>query len=344
MATASARRYVVANEIPVPFSGQHVTERLDCFAILLDTAPMKRILVLYYSQSGDVKRVAQTLVEPLQGAGVEVPWAEIIPQAEYPSPWRNVHRFFNEMPECVLGYPPEIAPPSFSPDESFDLVILAYQVWFLSPSPPIQAFFRTEHARVLRGRKVLTLTVCRNMWHEASLKMRALLAAAGAVHVDNLVVTHQGPAWATFITTTRTLFTGKRDRLWGVLPPAGIAANELERVRLLGAAMAQRLDRLDDPNGPSLLRGLGAVEVNRRYVIAERVAAGVFPFWARVIRLFGRVGRPLRHVGIFLFIHFLLLMIVVGIPLTIITLPLVYPFVRGRMAEYVARLKQPTEA
>lgn len=305
---------------------------------------MKRILVLYFSQSGDVTRAAQALVEPLERAGVEVVWSEIVPRVEYPSPWRNVHRFFNEMPECVLGYPPEIAPPGFSPDEPFDLVVLAYQVWFLSPSPPIQAFFRTEHARVLRGRKVTTLTVARNMWHQASLKMRALLADAGAVHIDNVVVTHQGPAWATFITTTRTLFTGKRDRLMGVLPPAGIAESEMDRVRSLGEAVARQLDKLDDPEGRPLLRGLGAVEVNGRYVIAERVAARFFPFWAHVIRLFGRIGRPFRHVGIFLFFHFLMLMIVLGIPMTIITLPVVYPFIRKPMAAYIARLKQPTEA
>ncbi len=305
---------------------------------------MKRILVLYYSQSGDVTRAAQALVEPLERAGAEVVWSEIVPRVEYPSPWRNVHRFFNEMPECVLGYPPEIDPPGFSPDEPFDLVILAYQVWFLSPSPPIQAFFRTEHARVLRGRKVTTLTVARNMWHQASLKMRALLADAGAVHIDNVVVTHQGPAWATFITTTRTLFTGKRDRLMGVLPPAGIAESEMDRVRSLGEAVARQLDKLDDPEGRPLLRGLGAVEVNGRYVIAERVAARFFPFWAHVIRLFGRIGRPFRHVGIFLFFHFLMLMIVLGIPMTIITLPIVYPFIRKPMAAYIARLKQPTEA
>lgn len=305
---------------------------------------MKRILVLYYSQSGDVRRVAENLAEPLRAAGAEVVFAEIVPEVQYPYPWRNVHRFFNEMPECVLEIPPRVSVSGLPDDDAFDLVILAYQVWFLSPSPPVQGLLTGESARLLGGRRVLTLTVCRNMWHRASLVMRRLLAQAGARHIDNVVVTHQGPVWATFITTTRSLFTGKRDRLWGVLPPPGIAEEEFQRVRTLGEALAGRLEALDQPHDRPLLRGLGAVEVNGRYVIAEAVAAKVFPFWARVIRGFGRIGRPLRHVGIFLFIHFLLLMIVTGIPLTIITLPLVYPFVRKRLAAHVARLKQPTEA
>jgi len=195
---------------------------------------------------------------------------------------------------------------------------------------------------VLRGRKVATLSVSRNMWHNAALCINSLLAEAGAVHIDNVVVTHQGPPFATFITTTRALFTGKRDRLWGVFPPAGVPEEAEGRMTALGEALARQLDALDEPAGRPLLTGLGAVEVNRRYVVPEMVAGRVFPFWARVIRGFGRIGRPLRHVGIFLFIHFLLLMIL-SIPVAILTMPIVYPLMRGRIAERIALLKQPTE-
>jgi hypothetical protein len=305
---------------------------------------MKRVLVLYYTQSGDVRRMAEAFTEPLKSADVEIVWTEIQSAEPFPYPWRNPHRFFNVMPECVLGLPPEIETPDFDPEESFDLIVLAYQVWFLSPSPPIQSFFRSDHARVLRGRKVITISVSRDMWHRASFKMKQLLAEAGAVHIDNVVVTHQGPRWATFITTPRSLITGKKDPLWGVLPPAGITEAEDRRVSELGAAVARQLDVLEDPAQRALLRGMNAVEVNRRYVIPEWIASRFFPMWAHVIRGFGRLGAAWRHVGIFLFIHFLLFMILAGIPMTIITLPLVYPFIRKPMAAYVSRLKQPTES
>ena len=80
-----------------------------------EPASMKRILVVYYSQSGDVRRAAESFVEPLRSADRELVWSPIVPRVEYPSPWRNIHRFFNEMPECVLGLPPEIAPPASRP-------------------------------------------------------------------------------------------------------------------------------------------------------------------------------------------------------------------------------------
>lgn len=305
---------------------------------------MKRILVLYYSQSGDVRRMAEAFARPLASAGVEIVWEEIEPTEPYPYPWRNVHRFFNVMPECVLGLPPEISTPAFDAEATFDLIVLAYQVWFLAPSSPIQSFFRSDHARVLQGRKVITISVSRDMWHGASLKMKKLLAEAKAIHIDNVVVTHQGPRFATFLTTPRSLFTGKKDRLWGVLPPAGVADAEDQRMNLLGAAVARQIGAWADPGSRPLLRGMNAVVVNRRYVIPEWVASGCFPFWARVIRGFGRLGAGWRHVGIFLFVHFLLFMILTGIPVTMITLPLVYPFIRKPMAAYVSRLKQPTES
>ena len=50
-------------------------------------------------------------------------------------------------------------------DEQFDLVILAYQVWYLAPSGPITAFLKSEAGRrLLHGRPVVTVIACRNMW------------------------------------------------------------------------------------------------------------------------------------------------------------------------------------
>lgn len=302
---------------------------------------MKRVLVVYYSQSGDVRRAAEALTAPLAEAGAELVWEEIRPRVQYPSPWRNVQRFFNVMPECILQVPPPIELPTFDPRQHFDLVILAYQVWFLSPSLPVQGFFRTEQAEVLRGAKVVTLSVSRNMWQNASEAMKTLLARAGATHTDNIVVTHQGAPSATFVTTTRSLFSGKRDRLLGVLPEAGVAGDDMDRLARLGAALARQLDHPDFSRGESMLRGMDAVEINRRYVFPELLAWYVFRFWARLIRGSGRVWIGLRHLGVFLFGLFLLFMILT-LPIVLLVRLLLSPLINRRLAEYAARLAEPT--
>src|SRR5260370_24992669 len=124
---------------------------------------MMRILVLEYSQSGDVTKVADAFVRPLQLPGVEVHRAIIRPVVPYPYPWGNILRLFSVLPECFFGSSNGILPLSFEPEERFDLVILAYQVWFLTPSLPIQAFLRSDYARALRDTPVITLAVSPSM-------------------------------------------------------------------------------------------------------------------------------------------------------------------------------------
>src|SRR5204863_9194288 len=138
----------------------------------------------------------------------------------YPFPWPLL-RFFDAMPEAVLLDPPPLEPLAVRPDEHFDLVVLAYQVWFLSPSGPVTAFLKSESGkRLLRGRPVVTVIACRNMWLIAQETVKRLIHEAGGRLVDNVVFTDQGGTLATFITTPRWLLTGRRNAFWG-LPAAG---------------------------------------------------------------------------------------------------------------------------
>jgi hypothetical protein len=179
------------------------------------------------------------------------------------------------------------------------------------------------------------------MWHNASQTMRSLLAAAGAKHLDNIVVTHQGAPSATFVTTTRKLFSGKQDRVGGVLPEAGIAGNDLNRMVSLGEAIAQKLDRLDQPQPGSLLTGMNAVWVNRRYVVPEIAAWYVFRFWAGCIHAFGKSSNVLRQVGVFMFGCCLLCMILT-LPIFFLGQLIITPIIQRRVKKYIVRLYEPT--
>jgi hypothetical protein len=304
---------------------------------------LPRVLIVYYSQSGDVRRATEALVQPLAACGARLHWEELRPQTPYPFPWRNIHRFFYIMPDCVLGHPSPIAPLSPAAWEDYDLVILAWQVWFLSPSLPVQALLRSpDGERLLKNRNVITVCVSRNMWHSASETMKGLLREAGARHVDNVVVTHQGPPLATFVTTTRRLLTGRSGKVLGVLPSAEVGHHDFARLNRLGQALASQGDRLTARESASFLRGLDAVHVNRRYVIPERMARGVFWGWAKALDASGRVWTGFRHFGTFLFGNFLLTMILTGIPLVFLGQWLLSPLLRGWLTKYVAQLEAPT--
>jgi hypothetical protein len=301
-----------------------------------------RILLISYSQSGDAARVADVLGQSLQGPGVDVRRESIRPVRPYPFPWKNPFRFFDVLPECLLGPPPAVHEPAFDLALPYDLVVLVYQVWFLSPSLPVQGFLASPAARVLSGRKVITVSVSRNMWQSASETMKERLRQLGAVHLDNIVVTHQGPPWATFVTTPRALLLGRKDPFWKVFPPAGISDTELARVRRLGEAIRGRLDWVRQERPRPLLCGMGAVEVNRRYLVPELIGWYLFRGWARVLRLLGRLGRWARHAGIALFMLFLVGVVVVGIPVVILCSVLLFPLVRMASGPYARRLAEPS--
>jgi hypothetical protein len=256
----------------------------------------------------------------------------------YPFPW-NLYRFFDVFPECINQEPPEIEKPQFSPDDKFDLVILAYQVWFLAPSLPIQGFLQSEYAKVLKQTKVITLIGCRNMWHSASETMKKLIAQAGGIQIDNVVVTHQGSPLITFITTPRLLLTGKKDSLLGVLPPGGFLDEDINSLSRFGQRIVDKLNTLNDSSDESLFQDLNPVEVNKNYVLPELIGQTLYRPWAKLARAFGSQGSWTRLPIIFLFALQLVLAIPVVLLMSAIVNFLFAPLLRQKLDNHIQMLK-----
>jgi antitoxin (DNA-binding transcriptional repressor) of toxin-antitoxin stability system len=303
---------------------------------------MKRILLIFYSQSGEAARAATIFETEMAGYGHSVTAVRLHPQEDYPYPWGSVGRFFDVMPETQLGLPPPIRRPMFDTEAPWDLVVLISPVWFLSPALPVQGFFRTPQAAVLRDRPVLSVTVSRAMWQQGSEGLKRLLAAAGARHVDNVVVTHQGSPVATLVSTPRALLSGKRGRLFGIFPEPGVAADDQDRLTHLARVAAARLAETDGPVAGPLLSGEPAVTVRRWLIGPELAGWYAFHGWARLIRALGRTGNTARMAGVWGFALYLVLMILVGLPVTLIATLILYVFARGWLERRAARLAAPT--
>jgi len=111
-----------------------------------------------------------------------------------------------------------------------------------------------------------------------------------------------------------------------------------------GEAIAGQLDSLRDPTPRPLLRGLGAVTVEERYIVPELIGRQVFHIWARVIRCLGRAGDGARAVGVYLFVFGLVGLITVALPPAVLAGVLLRPLLRRRIAAYAARLAEPSGA
>lgn len=302
---------------------------------------MKHVLLVCHSQTGQLRQCADSLLAPLRAAGDEVEVEVLEPQTEveYPFPW-PVPQFLDVMPECVLEIPPAMKP--MQPKrQKYDLVILAWQVWYLSPALPVTAFMQSDAAKVLKDTPVVALCACRNMWHAGWLKLKKRLDAVGARVIDHLVLIDAGPGWATFVTTPRWMWTGKK-KGFGPFPDAGVSAEAIAALSRPGERLLQALreGRLQD----SVLKGTQPhpLKVIRKQVLPEFLAPFVFGWWARMIRGAGKVWKGFRLPLEITFLCWLWCMVLSALPLLILTAVVVRVGFKGWFNGRVNLLAEPS--
>ncbi|AWI76534.1 dialkylrecorsinol condensing enzyme [Parazoarcus communis] len=302
---------------------------------------MKNVLVVHYSQSGQLSDVVSAMLRPLEDAGVRVHQEVLRPQTPFPFPW-PFFRFLDAFPESVRLDPRPNLPLTVAPDTDFDLVILAWQVWYLSPSQPVTAFLQSDEGkRLLAGKPVVSVVACRNMWMTAYDKLVTLLGAAGAHLTDHVAFTDNAHPLATFITTPRWMFTGRRDRFFG-LPAAGVTPAEAAAAARFGHALVTALARDEERSGAPMLTGLRAVSVNPRLVVSERAGQRAFRVWSGFVRLFGKPGQLRRVPALALFVTYLIVLIITVVPLSLVLQRSFAPLLRNRLDALRARYEQPS--
>lgn len=293
----------------------------------------KRVLVLGYSQTGQLSRVVDSIIQPLvESDEVEVTKQGIEPLKPFPFPWPFLH-FFNIFPETVYEAPVDLKPLAVADDEEFDLVILAYQVWFLSPSLPVSSFLNSASAKkLLKDKPVITVIGCRNMWLSAQERVKEKLSAAGAKLIDNIVLTDSAHSAMTFISTPLWVLTGKKGpHLGGLIPKAGISEDDITAASRFGRAIAAQLpNQTGDPQ--PMLGGLGAVKVQERLIASEAIAYRSFRIWGKLLRRIGSQDSSPRKCVVLVYVLFLIIMILTVVPLSALLKRLFAPFLSQHTA------------
>ena len=286
----------------------------------------KNILVLYYSQTGQLKEIVDNFISPIINAGFNVEFAPIQPEEEFEFPWSS-NSFFNVMPESVLGIPVQLKPFNFK-QNSYDLVVFAYQPWFLSPSlPAISALKDETIINLLKGSKVITLIGARNMWLSSQEIVRRNLKEIGANLVGNIVLTDKHNNYISAVTILHWLLDGKKTKRWGILPMPGISQMDIDGVTVFGNIV---LDNIQKNNFDSLQNDLlknGAVKVFYDYIFIESKATRLFSIWANLI-----IKKKNRTFWLKLYKYYLIVALFIAAPI-IVTLNsiLIRPFINGRI-------------
>jgi len=245
---------------------------------------MKRIGVIYYTQSGQLKQILDSLLRPLSGKpGLVIDYLPIRPVKPFPFPWTR-REFLDVFPETVMELPVPLHPVAVDDQTRYDLIVLAFQPWYLSPSLPVTAFLKSpEAAAILKGTPYLTVIGSRNMWQGSFERVRAMAEAQGGRLCGNIAFIDRALNLVSVITIVYWMFTGRKDRYLGIFPRPGVSDEDIAAAAVFGTAIGRALcdDGLDQLDGQ--LRKLGAAEINDSLARLEIRAKKIFRLWAQAM-------------------------------------------------------------
>jgi hypothetical protein len=242
----------------------------------------KKVLVIYYTQSGQMSDIMDNFTAPLVVAGNDVDRIQVKPVADYNFPWTG-SRFFSVMPDCQLGVPTQLEDFTLKHD-AYDLIILGYQPWFLSPSIPSNSIIQHPKFRaVAMDTPLVTISAGRNMWLNAFDKIKLLLADAGANFVGNVALVDTNPNFVSFITIFYWMLTGKKERYLNVFPKPGVSDEDIKGTAAYGEIIAGRLEQVDWNGLQQELVDAGAVKIKYPLMVIEGKAGVIFKVWANFI-------------------------------------------------------------
>lgn len=285
---------------------------------------MKNVLVIYYTQSGQLESIAKNIAKPfLNSDEINLTFHEIQLEKPFPFPW-NKESFFDAFPESFLQIPTALKPvPEEILNTKFDLILFHYQVWYLSPSIPINSFLKSDDAKkILNNTPVITISGSRNMWIMAQEKIKVLLRKANANLVGNVALVDRVGNLISVITIVEWMFSGVKKKYLGIFPLPGVSEKDIQESSQFGEIM---LDSLQQNNLAQLqpkLVNAGAVKISSYLVTVDKTANKIFNKWSNIIYKNQKNRKQLLKVfNVYLFLAIWLISPIVYI-LHLITYPL----------------------
>lgn len=299
----------------------------------------KRILVIHYSQTGQLTNIVNSICAGMESDNVQIEQLRVESQTPFPYPWTRLS-FFNLFPESVFGLPLPINKPEIDSAAKYDLIILAYTVWYMAPSVPINTFLQSEEAeRLFKGSKVLTVIGARNMWVMAQERVKARLKELNATLVGNISLVDRNPNLVSIVTIIRWMFYGKKNKFWG-FPKAGIIEEDIADSARFGTIIKNHLDAQTWDSLNSELLENGAVHIEPSLLLLEKRATKLFQMYGKFILTKGAYDDPARLGRVSLLSFLIPLGALVLSPITTVIMFIVSLLRSKELAAEIDHLKQ----
>ena len=210
-----------------------------------------RVLLLYYSYTGQSKKVLDAAAEIFRGRGCDVTEAPVeFTDPRYAErfsrfPMRSVWpEFLGMLPAQTLKRTGDIRTPDAVRTGDYDLICIGSPTWWDTVSMPLRSFLMSHEARpLLDGKRFAVFVVCRRKWRKNLRDVRKLAEKKGGRYVDGIHFTYPGGELSSMLSLTSYLGTGEYKQRWHglTLPPTNINDEHLEESRRFAARVADKV-------------------------------------------------------------------------------------------------------
>lgn len=242
----------------------------------------KKILAIWYSQTGQLSEIIRTFTSPLMEAGHLVDHISIKPLPPYPFPWTK-DEFLSVMPDCVFQKTIPLADMELQYDD-YDLVIMGFQPWYLHLSLPSNSLFQEKKIKQLINNKpVLTISDARNMWVNALKMIKQHLSIANAHHIGHISRVDRNGNLISLVTIMHWMQKGIKEKYMNLFPLPGVSNKDIAEMKVFGNMLLPMLEKGDYKGYQEQLIAAKGFELKNNLVFMEEKAVRLFGLWAKFI-------------------------------------------------------------
>lgn len=288
---------------------------------------MMKVLCIHFSQSGQLTEIIRNFSSELKD--VEIEYITYNVEQPFPFPW-TTPVFFNCMPECVMENPVSLNEIHYQ-RQKYDLIILGYQPWFLSPSLPTTSLLKDEtFKKILNDTPIVTIIGSRNMWLNSQESVKKMIANAGGTLVGNIALSDKVANLISVLTIFHWMLTGTKTKKWGFLPLPGVSDEDIANVNIYGKLLNESIQQnsLDGYQEKVISNGGAPVPTNILFI--EGKAKKIFLVWAKLIQKKAQNGKRSFWVNAFKY-YLLFVLFIVSPILLFFYFIVVWPFTQVQL-------------
>ena len=210
-----------------------------------------RVLLLYYTYTGQALKVLEAAGEVFRDRGCEVQKAQIeftdqrFAERFSRFPMRRVWPdMLSVLPAQMRRASGQIHTPDAVRDGDYDLICIGSPTWWRTVNMPMRSFLKSDEARkLLAGKPFAVFVVCRRYWRENLTGVRKLAEKQGGRYADGVHFAYPGDQLRSMLSLTSYLGTGEyRERYLGVrIPATNVQPEQLAQTRKFASALVDRL-------------------------------------------------------------------------------------------------------